>query len=298
MNDPRDGSSAKARKDGVNAGQQNSNEARRTALAAVERGHSLLKEGRYGAAAELLTRSIAESEANLGYGDLLLADLLNLLGIVGKYRGDFRSAEQAYQRALEIVEADRSGLTGVNAATLLHNLAGLAHSRGDARDAERLAVRGIQTRSGADHVDQLALAADKAALAPILVDLGRTAEASDLLAELIHFFEQTYGPDHYEVAISAHNLGSLLVRLGRWDEARPHLSRALKIKQLQLGHDHPELAITLHNLATVHREANEINAAADCLSRAITLLHGRVAPDHPTLASCRTRLAALSHEVE
>jgi tetratricopeptide (TPR) repeat protein len=247
--------------------------------------------GDYQQAHELVRHEIEAVERERGADAPELAVLLNELGMIGKYRGIFGEAEQAYRRALAIY-ASHGDTSSANVAALLHNLAGLAHARGDAAAAEPLARRGILIREALT-TDPLALAQDRAAFAAILIDLGRLAEADQVLRQILRIYEEVYGPVHYEVAVSLHNLGSLRFREGSWREAADLLRRALEVKVQVLARDNPDLAITLHNLACCELKLGKTDRARDHLLQAIKLLESTVAPSHPTLVSCRTKLGAV-----
>lgn len=215
---------------------------------------------------------------------------LNALGIAGKQRGDFDAAAAAYRQALTIIDR-MTGDPGADdvRATLLHNRAGLAHAAGDPAAAEPLARAGLALRL-ATSGDPLAVATDRAALAAILVDLGRFAEARELLAAVIGEFERRQ--ETYELAVALHNLGSLEHKVGQQAAALGHLQRSLDLKHRQLGHDHVDLAITWHNLGCVQAASGRAVEAAASFEQALRLLAPAVAPDHPTLLACRRRLAA------
>lgn len=252
------------------------------------RGKGLLSEAR-----REFHHALALAEQEPAVDPLNLVPLLNDIGVIGKYRGDFDEAGSAYRRALGIVNERGSDQVALR-ASLLHNIAGLAHARGEAVAAESVAREGIALRTSSAATNPLELAADRAALAAILVDLRQPDEARDLLTEVIAVFEQSYGPEHYEVAVALHNLGSLEHRSGDYEAAAATLDRAAKIKRLALGSDHPDLAVTLHNLACAQTELGQVRDATESLREAITLLTDVVASDHPTLNSCRARLIRLA----
>jgi len=58
------------------------------------------------------------------------------------------------------------------------------------------------------------VATDRAALAPILDALGNHAEAEALLLDALATFEQAYGPEHYELAVTLNNLAAIAQRAG------------------------------------------------------------------------------------
>ena len=254
-------------------------------LARITSAREYRHAGDYSAAAETLREAIAAAEATLGPDAVELGVLLNELGIVGKYAGDFTAAEAAYRRALAI-EDRREARAGANAAGLLHNLAGLAHSRGDAEAALRLAQQGIEIRAGLACPDPEGLAADRAALAAILVDLRRFGEARIALDETLRG-----GVPRYDTAVALHNLGSARFREGHPGRAAVLLRRALVLKRAELGADHPDLAVTLHNLGRCLESLGWRRLARRQWQRAVAVLDGAVATDHPTLIACRRQLA-------
>jgi tetratricopeptide (TPR) repeat protein len=240
--------------------------------------------GDYRAAAAVLRRAIADVEAMPGPDAAVLPALLNELGMVGKYAGDFLEAEHAYRYALAVEERLGRG-AGAAAASILHNLAGLAHARGDAATALPLALRGIDIRTSLPTADPHGLAQDRAALAAILIDLGQHRQAQNALAAVLHSRTRSY-----DVAVALHNLGSSQFRQGNFAEAAATLRHALRLKSVTLGWRHPDLGVTLYNLARCLQQLGRHSLAERHLRRAVTVLEDVVANDHPTLVACRQRV--------
>lgn len=254
--------------------------------AACGRGEELLRSGRYGPARRVLVAALRIAETDLGDDARELVRILNGLGLVGKYSGDFTGSELAYRRALRLVRPDQRDVR----ASLLHNLAGVLHARGDAAAAEPIAREGIALRGPGLDLDRTA---DEAALAAILIDLSRLTDARELLTRVLVAYERAYGDEHYEIGVTLHNLSSLEFRLGHHAEAAGLLDRAVRLKENHLGPYDPDLAITLHNLGCCQATLGQVNAATTSFRRALGLLRGNVASDHPTLRSCERRLAEL-----
>ncbi|PZF82335.1 tetratricopeptide repeat protein [Jiangella anatolica] len=252
---------------------------------------ALLDAGRLGAAREQFQVALELAESVVGPDAVELVPLLNGIGVVGKYHGDFDEAEAAYCRALAILDSADTSLDLLRAG-LLHNIAGLAHACGDATAAEPIARDGIALRRRLAGDRSPELAADLAAFAAILVDLDRLTEAHTILTEVLERYEEVH--DHLEVAVTLHNLGSLEHRSGAFAAAVVTLTRAVGLKERALGPDHPDVAISHHNLAAAQLELGHVAAARRSLQTAIGILSGKVAEDHPTLASCRARLNRLA----
>jgi Flp pilus assembly protein TadD len=126
--------------------------------------------------------------------------------MIGKYCGEFDEAADVYRRALAVNENHRRTHTD-DIATILHNLGGLAHARGDPREAERLARMRIAVRTAQTDGNPIVWAGDDATLAAILVDLGRFAEARAILNSALTSYERANGRHLVEVAAALHNLG-------------------------------------------------------------------------------------------
>jgi tetratricopeptide (TPR) repeat protein len=250
---------------------------------AAAREHRL--KGDYTAAAAKLRGAVVQAEAVLGPDAAELSALLDELGIVDRFSGDFVEAEVAYWRALEI--EDRPGpAPSVDTAGILHNLTGLAQARGDAESALPLALRGIDVRRSLPDAGPGGPAGDRATLAAILADAGAYDRAR---AELVELLEG--GAPRYDTAVALHNLGSLRLREGKLAEAAVTLRRALTLKSVELGRRHPDLGVTLHNLGCCQQQLGRLRLARLYLQRAAAILDRAVAKDHPVLASCRRRLA-------
>ena len=133
--------------------------------------------GDFDAAAARLRTVLDRASAALGEASLAVVSAANALGMVYKYAADFDAAETAYRRATDAV-AGMADPDPLLEAGLLHNLGGLAHSRGDAATGIPLAERGAALRAdvlGADHPD---VARDLNALGALYHLAGRYDDAA------------------------------------------------------------------------------------------------------------------------
>jgi tetratricopeptide (TPR) repeat protein len=76
----------------------------------------------------------------------------------------------------------------------------------------------------------------------LLQDTNRLEEAEPLLRRALAIDEQSYGPEHPNVARDLNNLALLLQDTNRLEEAEPLLRRALAINERSLGPEHPNVA--------------------------------------------------------
>jgi tetratricopeptide (TPR) repeat protein len=258
-------------------------------------GTVMLARGDYAGAGCTLRATLADARATVGAADPDTGGVLNALGLVARYTGAFDVAADCYARALEIVE-DTLGPTHVQAASLHHNLGGLAHARGDAAAGEWHARRAIELRAAALGPEHPEVAADKGAWAAILQRLGRLDEAERLLRETIETFVRAFGADHLEVGIACTSLGAVLHQAGRLQEAEEQYRAGLAIREQRTGAEHPELAATLINLGSLLAQRGQRDQARALYRRALGLLNASVDNAHPTRLAGEQVLAELDRQ--
>jgi len=204
-------------------------------------GTALRGAGRYEEAESWLVRALEYAERT-GQG---LPAGLNALGVLCKYSGRFAIAERLYRSALALVEENSR-----EAATLHHNLGGLAHVRGefaaglaDARHAWEIRCE----LRGPDHPETLS---DACAYATLLDGLGRYDESEAIYQAALARLEELFGSEHLEIAVNLSNLAALRWAQGDAAEAEALYRRAAVMKGKLLGVSHPDTALTLHNYAS------------------------------------------------
>jgi len=106
------------------------------------------------------------------------------------------------------------------------------------------------------------------AKAATLYQQGRYSEAVNVAKEALKVAENTFGPDHPNVAASMNNLAELYRAQGKYAEAEPLYKRALKIWEKALGPDHPDVATVLENLAGLYKEIGRKDKAKKFEERA------------------------------
>lgn len=244
--------------------------------------------GRWTDAETVHKKAVALAEEVFGIDSPEAAAAGHNLAVTYKYTGRVDDAERLYQRALDAAEARGDDSF---AATVLHNLGGLAHARGAYAEGEAWARRGVEVRERAGG-DPVALAADRGALAALLIGLDRLAEAKQLLEAARDAFIAHLGPDHHEVGVVEGNLAAVALAGADLDAAGSHARRALAIKEAWLGRAHPELAPTLTTLGAICRRQGDTTGAASLHRRALEVLEPAVAEDHPLLGTIRANLDA------
>jgi len=245
--------------------------------------------GDFAAAAARLTHVLDTASSAFGEASQVVVSAANALGVVHKYAANFAEAEAAYQRAL----AAAGGLAETGSLTqagLLHNLGGLAHSRGEAAAGIPLAERGLALRAdvlGTDHPD---VARDGNALGALYHLAERYNDARREYRRALAVFEDCYGPDHFEVAMTCANLAVLHADEGNFAAGETLGRRALRIFETVLGPDDAETGLTALNLAmAVAGQGRRVEAAA-LVERAAAILTAQLPAGHPHIDMARDAL--------
>ena len=246
--------------------------------------------GDFAAAAARLSRVLDVASAAFGKASGAVVSAANALGVVHKYAGDFAAAQAAYARA--VAAADGMGLAAgpLIRAGLLHNLGGLAHSRGDPQAGIPLAEEGLALRTdalGAAHPD---VARDLNALGALYHLAGRYDDAGRAYRRALAVFEDCYGPDHFETAQACANLAVWHADRGQFAAAEAVGRRALAILEALLGPGDAEVGLTALNLAMAVAGQGRTAEAAALAGRAATILAARLPAGHPHLDAARQAL--------
>ena len=227
--------------------------------------------------------------AVFGEASMPVVSAANALGVVGKYASDFAGAEAAYRRAMAALDGLPAADTLVRAG-LLHNLGGLAHSRGDFAAGIPLAETGMTLRAvrlGDDHPD---VARDLNALGALYHLAGRVGDAAAAYRRALEVFEYRYGPDHFEVAMTCANLAVLAGDQGDLPEAESLGWRSLRILQAVLGPADAEVGLTLLNLGAAVARQGRRAEAAKLTTQAAAILTARLPAGHPHVAAAAEAL--------
>jgi tetratricopeptide (TPR) repeat protein len=118
-------------------------------------------------------------------------------------------------------------------------------------------------------------------------------EAEPLYRRALAIDEQSFGPDHPNVAIRLNNLAQLLQATNRLADAEPLMRRALAILERSLGENHPNVASALNNLAQLLQATNRLKEAEPLMARVVTIFEKSFGENHPNVATALNNLASL-----
>ena len=121
----------------------------------------------------------------------------------------------------------------------------------------------------------------------------RFTQAEPLYRRALAIDEQSYGPEHPNVAVTLNNLAILLKVTNRLAEAEPLYRRALAIDEQAYGIEHPFVAIQLNNLAQLLQDTNRLAEAEPLMRRALAIDEKSYGPENPNVARELNNLAQL-----
>jgi tetratricopeptide (TPR) repeat protein len=126
-----------------------------------------------------------------------------------------------------------------------------------------------------------------------LHEKGKYQEAVNVAEKALIVAENTYGPNHLNVAVCLNNLALLYDELGKYEEAEPLYRRSLTITRRSLGSEHPDVATTLDNLAGLYDKQGKYFEAEENYTWALIITERALGRDHPRLTPTLNNLARL-----
>jgi tetratricopeptide (TPR) repeat protein len=131
-----------------------------------------------------------------------------------------------------------------------------------------------------------------------LFDLARYSEAEPLMRRALTMDEQSYGPEHPNVARDLNNQAQLLKATNRLSESEPLMRRVVRIFEQSYGVNHPNVATALNNLAQLLQATNRLGEAEPLMRRVVEILDCAYGGDHPNLAAAMNNLAQLLQDMD
>jgi tetratricopeptide (TPR) repeat protein len=246
-------------------------------------------QGDYAHAEDDLKSALAIAVAECGKASEQAAEARNNLGMLYKYWGRFDAGLKLYEEALAAIIAIH-GDESLASGAIYHNIGGIFHARGDFAAAEEPARKAWQISRQLLGEDDPKTLLDAAAYAAVLDGLERYDESEPIYRRALAIFERVYGPEHFEVAATLHNLAAVLAARGDRQEAEQYYRRTLAIREKLLGPGSPDVALTRNNLGRLLNELRRPGEAVPLLEAAVAVLERHLAPGHPYLSAARENL--------
>lgn len=244
---------------------------------------------------------LAEAEASLGAalaraekfhaGDARLASTLNAVGDLRMAQGAPAKAEQAYRRALAIIEK----AYGPDAPETTASVAYLAEAcalSGKEAEAAKLLRRALASAEK-DPRRHAEIAARLSEFASLQRTLGRDDIALTAYRRALAVTEKALGEDNRYTAERLSDLALYHHAKGDFPEAEIFYQRSLAVKEKVLGPAHPETEAAMNDLALFYEAREKLDDAEALYKRALAQLEHAYGPKSPRLAATRAHYTHL-----
>lgn len=248
-------------------------------------------------ARELLEKSVAKLDRELGNQPVERARLLNVIAVTYASLGLY---DQAVEYAANGLDIRRQEL-GEDHLSVAESLSTLAYIRGRGHNwetASELHRQALTIRL--QHLDQQdpLVAETKLGLAASLGYLGQTEEAEMLCNEAFETYVAVYGRDDSR-ALSALAIRAVILRqMGSFEAAEALYIDLLERQRRALGPNHADIATTLNNLAYLLRTREKYSESEQRYREALEVLAHIHERTHPDDLQVRQNLASVLYYQE
>lgn len=258
---------------------------------------ALFDKGRYVRAKTFATPALALTRQSYPENHQQIAVWLNSVGLIEKNLGNFESAIQVLQEAVQIGE-NRPGEPPPEFAIDLDNLSEVYRLTGQFHKSLELKTRAtallanVRTRGM-----QLTSISIFSNLATLHKEMGNLQKSETLFRQVLEFAQRLTGVESVQTATSQVALGAFYWEVGRLKEAEPLFNEALRKHEKIYGPDHSHVAVSLNNLAQVYLRTDRLREAEPMMRRALAILEKDFGPKHPEVAASMSNLGILLDEL-
>jgi tetratricopeptide (TPR) repeat protein len=268
----------------------------RTSLQINNLASVLIQNGYYNEAAALIDRiwPVYKNKRFQNSGDF--AYLLLNAGLMARERGQFKSAEILYKRAVQIGET----ALGANHRYIALGLQpwGEMYEREERfAEAEKLLERAEKITEAATSADSPDTAHSLVALARCYVAEGKYSAAEPLCKRASQLLEQACGPNHVSSAEVLCVMAQIREQTGEYAEAEKLLQTALRLRRDASGPQAPAVRAVLRQIGDCYMDQGKLAEAEDYYKRALSIqdqvkaggIHPEIAEINKALAQCYMR---------
>lgn len=214
--------------------------------------------------------------------DLAVAKSLNLRGVVLRSAGEYASAVEAHEAAIELLAVGSAPPEEVGESWNYLGVASASAGRlGEAEGAYRQALSVLSPSVGRKHPTTISVVNN---LGSVTRQRGGFEAARELFEESIEVSREVFGDDHPTTIVAIYHLGRTLHGLGQYDQGAEILTAAVEGAETAWGDQHPSYAIMLSRLGSLFTDAGRLAEAEAALEEAHRVRVAVLAEGHPALA--------------
>lgn len=281
---------------------------------------------------------VKKAASRYGEDSTGFAALLNELGGFYRSTSRYKKAEEAFGKALVIIEK-AEGRNNPNYATTLNNLAGVFRMAGDHAKAEQMFLEAIERYKNASMEGSLAYSSalnnlgllymetrdyGKAAvlfgeanaiakkegkdpavyatglgnLAAAYLGLGWTEEAGRLLSEAVELYRDNGLEDNFHYPSAISTLGLFHFSTGNYPEAEKLFIQALELREKDFGRKNHEFAKACDNLSVLYEKTGDYARAEKYARQSLESLLSVFGEGHPNCKKSAEALESLQERLK
>ncbi|XP_068752729.1 LOW QUALITY PROTEIN: uncharacterized protein [Montipora capricornis] len=229
-------------------------------------------------------------------GNAYLAHSYHSLGVTQHLLGDFTSAVQSMQQALDL-RIKLFGEDHTSVAKSYHSLGVTQHSLGDFTSALQSKQRALDVRIKLFGEDHASTAHSYDSLEVTQHSLGDFTSALQSHQRALNVRIKLLGEDHASTADSYHELGMTQHLLGDFTSALQSHQRALDVRIKLLGEDHTRTADSYDSLGMTQHSSGDFTSALQSDQRALDVRIKLLGEDHASTADSYHSLGVTQHSL-
>lgn len=229
--------------------------------------------------------------------DILIATILNNLGIVFREQGDYAKAKAHHEQALGIFESLNQQISSPEIADSLNKLGNVFYDLGDFDKAKDYFCRSLSMRERHFGRGHATVAASLNNLGCAYDAMGEHQIAANYYEKSLALQQTIYGKLHPHVADCLCNLGIVYSELGSTEKAFDYHRQALEMRKKLYFPDHLLISESYNNIGVLHKAIGEFQVAKECLESALLMREKMLPKEDLGIAELLDNLGQLYMEI-
>ena len=214
------------------------------------------------------------------------------LGQIKTGQGDYKSAIQYYQKALEILEKTLPA-NHLDLAACYSNM-GLAYRlMGEYSKALLFFEKNLEIKQKTLPANHPSSATCYGNMAGVYRDMGEYSKALLFFEKNLEIQQKTLPANHPDLATCYGNMAGVYKDMGAYSNALSFYEKTLEIFQKTLPANHPDLATCYGNMGLVYSDMGEYSNALSFHEKGLEIYQKTLAANHPLLATCYSNIAGV-----
>ncbi len=249
----------------------------------------------YDRALGMAEEALTIREKIFGPTHLLIAEILDLIGLIHYQNSRLDIAKDQFDQSFEIRQA-LLPKNHLDRSDSFINLGKVWIAKGDLDKASRLIRRALKILG--EHQDtSVKMGICFNYLGQIGLRNGHLEDAQEQFKAALAIFKEEFEPSAKDYGMALNGLGSIKRRKGNFVEARKLIESGLQIREEAFGPNHPLVAVSLSNLVEIQYQLKNYEEALKIAERVVRIHENVFASDHPAIGTGLTALAKVNREL-